>query len=155
VASYLPAALTAIATAWEALTPTHRVERPYRRVTSQHRVPDGTSGVNVFWFELPSTTAIVGLSSLSATLDYEVIARCRLTLAGVSIGDRPTVVADRVTQLMGAANRVVPPTGVRSIRCTGAGPHELLVDVDDDGNEIAAGDLDVIFAFTIRTEETD
>lgn len=155
MASYLTAALGSIATAWQALTPTHQPGRPYRRVTTQLAVPDGTSGVNVFWFEIPTSSVVVGLSSLATTIDYEVTARCRLSLSGVSIGDRPTVVADRVTQLMGAANRVVPPAGVRSIRCSSAGPHEALVDVDDEGNEISAGDVDVVLAFTIRTEETD
>lgn len=155
MASLLPSALTAVATAWEALTPTRQPERPYRRVLRQQQVPDGTSGVNVFWFEVPTSTTIVGLASQSYTLDYEVAARCRLTLAGVSIADRPTVVADRITQLLGAANRVVPPAGVRSIRCTGSTAPELLTDTDDEGNEITAGDLDVILSFIIRTEETD
>lgn len=155
MASRLADALTSIATAWEALTPTRQAGRPYRRVTTQHQVPDGTSGVNVFWFEIPTATSIVGLSGASYTLDYELAARCRMTLAGVSIAERPTFVADRITQLMGAANRVVPSAGVRSIRCTGSSTPELLTDTDEAGNEITAGDLDVILSFTIRTEETD
>lgn len=144
MASPLKSARDTMVTVVEALTPPTDAAVTYHLVDGRSKL-DGVSGRRAFYFEPPRGGVVKEFGALVSTLRHEVQLVLRLSTAGLSRTTSFNDVADETVLVTNAINnRSSWPSGVDYVQVEG---YETR-DTDSD-------DIEVVFAITVETQETD
>jgi hypothetical protein len=145
MATPVVATLSAISTAWEALTPPDRTTVTYHELDGRAR-RSGVAGDRGFVFSLPRRMEAAGHAGVAATQVWWLCsAELRLSQAGRTRATLADAVANESNLLMRSVEKTSSwPSNVNAVVTRGTE-----VDLDDGGDAI------VVLEFDILTSETD